>query len=96
MFNRLTINSKQRIKITHQELNIKQSKYAFLSILNEDLNKTYQQKNFLFKSTLKTYLRNICVFSGRNRGNYRLFRLSRMQTREFLNSGVLSNLQKSG
>jgi ribosomal protein S14 len=40
-------------------------------------------------------IRSICIFSGRTRGVYRMFRLSRMNMREQGNAGFLIGLAKA-
>lgn len=59
------------------------------------------QKNYLRLHKLdKKYkkigkIRNICFFSGRLRGNYRHFRLSRMFIRELGNAGFFMGMRKT-
>ena len=60
------------------------------------LNKYYQKKLFklvFLKKTVK--LRSICLFTGRTRGVYKIINLSRTQIRDLMNSGLISNIQKS-
>jgi ribosomal protein S14 len=59
------------------------------------------QKNYLkFHKLDKKYkkigkIRNICFLSGRLRGNYRYFKLSRMFIRELGNAGFFMGMRKT-
>ena len=67
--------------------------------------KTKKQKNKFLKSKLleevftyekaKSKVQNMCVFTGRRRGVYRMFRVSRIQLRREVGSGGIYGLQKS-
>ena len=47
------------------------------------------------KNSLPCRLRNRCIVTGRPRGNYRKFKLSRIAFRELANDGKLPGITKS-
>jgi len=53
------------------------------------------QLSELPRNSSKTRVRNRCALTGRPRGNYRLFRLSRVAVRELASRGELPGVTKS-
>lgn len=47
------------------------------------------------RSSSRTRLRNICKLTGRTRGYYRKFGVSRIMLRELANQGVIPGMKKS-
>ena len=46
-------------------------------------------------SSFSTKIKNICIFTGRHRGVYRLFRISRIELRNFSSKLEIFGLKKS-
>lgn len=77
-------------------------KFFFVNILNNtsvDIEEKKKYKIFFF---IKNYYKNYkiksvrrCIITGRARGVTKRFGISRMQLREFLQSGALTNFIKS-
>ena len=51
--------------------------------------------NKMPKNSSRVRLRNRCQFTGRSRGNYRLFKLSRLCFREMANQGLIPGVFKA-
>lgn len=63
-------------------------KYLFIYIL-------LQKANYFFKkNTFKCRIKNFCIISGRSKGVFRNFRVSRIMLRFFANSGNFFGLKK--
>ena len=79
--------SKKRIALKKIIKNKKTSPEARIDAINK-LSK-------LPKNSLPCRLRNRCIVTGRPRGNYRKFKLSRIAFRELANDGKLPGITKS-
>ncbi len=51
--------------------------------------------NKLNKNSSQTKIRNRCILTGRSRGVYKMFRLSRIKFRELASQGMLPGVQKA-
>lgn len=68
----------------------------------KDLNKSDEERleaqislNKLPKNSSPTRLRNRCQFTGRSRGYYRKFKMSRLCFREMANQGLIPGITKA-
>lgn len=63
--------------------------------LEKKLRWKIQQKWFFFdKNSSMTRIKNICIFTGRSRSVYRLFKMSRIQLRKLASEGFLPGVSK--
>ncbi len=69
-------------------------------IKNQKLTKEIRYKyinklNKLNKNSSETKIRNRCILTGRSRGVYKMFKLSRIKFRELASQGMLPGVQKA-
>ena len=88
---------KNRLKFRNTEFNLNINKYI---IKNARIDALLKKKIFLkklmpIKKIGKTFLVNHCIITGRDRGVFRKFKLSRVTLKNFIETGSLYGIKKT-
>jgi small subunit ribosomal protein S14 len=90
--------NKRRRKMTKRYANKREALKAIIMDRSKPVEERFAAQlkiNELPRNSSKTRIRNRCELSGRPRGNYRKFKLSRIALRELGNFGMIPGLVKS-
>lgn len=91
---------KKRKNVIHQELEIFVIKTLLkstkLSIFKRRLLYWYLNHKYHFSLIAKANMRQLCIITGKNRGIFRKWSLSRFQIKKYINMGLLPGAQKRG
>ena len=95
---KIGIDKKKRVVFQNLEVRL----ISIKSILKSQLLKSWDHRNFLLrnlffynKNCFFNKINNICVFTGRHRGVYRIFRISRIELRRSAAFNEIFGLKKS-
>lgn len=94
----LVQRNKKRIKMAEAKLSKRQELKAIIYNKNLSLEERFQAQLTLAKmsrNSSKTRVRNICEITGRTRGFYRDFKVSRICLRELAAKGLLPGVKKA-
>ncbi len=81
-------------------------RFFFINFLNKKKNKNWKKKKFIYlffkfnyysklKYKTKTKIVRRCSITSRNRGNFRIFNISRFFLRSFMQFGILPGYKKA-